>query len=103
MSDYTNRGAIWKNDRKERDSQPDLRGSLNVEGTDYWVSAWVRTDEEKERNPRAPALKFSIQKKDEVGAAPEPEQQGFREPATVAELTTPAPVSDGFEDPVIPF
>lgn len=44
MSDYddTNRGAIFKNNRKEKDTHPDMTGSLNVGGVEYWVSAWTK-------------------------------------------------------------
>lgn len=41
--DNKNSGAIFKNDRKEKETQPDLTGNLNVNGTDFWVSAWKET------------------------------------------------------------
>jgi hypothetical protein len=40
--DNTNRGSIWMNDKKETVNHPDFTGSLNVEGKEYWVSAWKR-------------------------------------------------------------
>ena len=45
MPDYddTNRGALFKNDKKESDRHPDYRGSINVGGTEYWLSAWLNT------------------------------------------------------------
>ena len=45
MSDYdnTNSGALFKNDKKESDSHPDYKGTINVGGTDYWLSAWIKT------------------------------------------------------------
>ena len=63
MTDYdeTNRGAIWKNDRKDTDKHPDFKGHLNVNGVEYWVSAWKR---DPSGNPKAPALRFSIQPKE---------------------------------------
>lgn len=60
--DNTNRGSIWKNEDKTQDSHPDFRGSINVEGVEYWVSAWKRKEG---ANPKAPALSFSIQSKEE--------------------------------------
>lgn len=59
--DNTNRGSIWKNDKKETDKHPDFTGSLNVEGVEYWVSAWKR---KQGASDKAPALSFSIKMKD---------------------------------------
>ena len=41
--DNTNRGALFTNERKTTDKHPDLKGSLNVEGKEYWVSGWFKT------------------------------------------------------------
>lgn len=41
--DNTNSGALFRNDRKETDKHPDYRGEINVGGTDYWISAWLKT------------------------------------------------------------
>lgn len=41
--DDTNRGALFTNDRKTSDKHPDLKGSINVEGKEYWVSGWFKT------------------------------------------------------------
>jgi len=42
--DNTNKGALFKNDDKDpNDNQDrDYFGSLDVEGTEYWLSGWVR-------------------------------------------------------------
>ena len=40
--DNTNSGLLARNDRKERDNHPDYTGRINVDGTDYWLSAWVK-------------------------------------------------------------
>lgn len=40
--DDTNRGALFKNDRKEKDSHPDYRGTINIDGQEFWLSAWVK-------------------------------------------------------------
>lgn len=67
--DDSDRGAIWKNGRKERDTQPDFTGGATVDGVEYWVSAWKR---EPGANPAAPALRFSFRRKQPVMEAPPP-------------------------------
>ena len=59
--DNTNRGSIWKNEKKLTDTHPDFTGALNVEGVEYWVSAWKR---KPDASPNAPALSFSIKLKE---------------------------------------
>ena len=64
--DNTNRGSVWVNDKKLSDKHPDLNGSLDVDGVEYWVSAWKRKEG---ANPKAPVLSFSIKRKDEAKKA----------------------------------
>ena len=40
--DNTNRGALFKNDRKEQENHPDYTGKLNVNGVEFWMSAWIK-------------------------------------------------------------
>jgi hypothetical protein len=61
--DNRNRGAIWKNEKKTEDKHPDFTGSLNVDGREFWVSAWRRRED---AGPKAPALSFSVKPKDEA-------------------------------------
>jgi hypothetical protein len=44
MSDYSNenRGVLFKNDRKESERHPDYKGSVNVGGQEFWLSAWIK-------------------------------------------------------------
>jgi hypothetical protein len=37
-----NTGAIFVNDRKEKDTHPDRAGSATIDGVEYWVSGWLR-------------------------------------------------------------
>lgn len=58
--DDTNRGILFKNDRKRSDKHPDYRGSLNVGGVDHWLSAW------RKETRNGPALSLSIEPKQEA-------------------------------------
>jgi hypothetical protein len=40
--DNTNRGVLFKNDRKESDRHPEYKGSINVNGEEFWLSSWVK-------------------------------------------------------------
>lgn len=44
--DSTNRGSLFKNDRKDDAKFPDYKGSINVDGTDYWLSAWIKVSKD---------------------------------------------------------
>ena len=59
--DNTNRGSIWKNERKTTDTHPDFTGSINVEGVEYFLDAWKR---KPDANPKAPPLSFKVKRKD---------------------------------------
>lgn len=41
--DNTNRGVLFKNDRKEQDKHPDYQGSINIDGVEFWLSAWIKS------------------------------------------------------------
>jgi uncharacterized protein (DUF736 family) len=45
MTEYSNvnRGSLFKNDKKTEEKHPDLSGSINIEGTEYWISGWSKT------------------------------------------------------------
>lgn len=40
--DNTNKGIISKNDRKTEENHPDIAGSINVDGKEYWLNGWLR-------------------------------------------------------------
>ena len=43
--DNHNRGALFRNDDKDPndDKHRDYNGSINVEGTEFWLSGWIKT------------------------------------------------------------
>jgi hypothetical protein len=90
MTQYSNvnRGAIWKNDDKREDNHPDFKGSINVDGVEYWVSAWKRREGAA---AKAPALSFSIKPKDEQSRRQEPSITQRAQ----ANVRRPDPISSG--------
>ena len=61
-----NTGALFKNGRKESPEHPDHQGSLNVEGVEYWLSAWEKTSRSGE-----PYLSIAMRlRADPEGSAP---------------------------------
>lgn len=53
QKDFT--GSLFKNDRREKDSHPNAKGSALIGGVEYWVDAW--TNEDRNGN-KYQALKF---------------------------------------------
>lgn len=41
--DDTDRGALFKNERKASDTHSDYNGTINVGGREYWINAWLKT------------------------------------------------------------
>ncbi len=58
--DNTNKGTISKNKRKEQDTHPDYSGSINIDGADYWLSGWIKTN--KDTNEKF--LSLAVKKKE---------------------------------------
>jgi len=40
--DDNNKGVIYKNNRREKETHPQMKGSATIDGVEYWVSAWVK-------------------------------------------------------------
>lgn len=40
-----NSGSIFKNEKKEKDTHPNMTGSALIDGVEYWVSAWTKEGE----------------------------------------------------------
>jgi uncharacterized protein (DUF736 family) len=76
--DNTNSGALFKNNRKETEKHPDYTGSLNVGGTDHWLSGWLKTDKNGNK-----FFSLSVKRKDGTADRPSQEQkaQEFKDEA----------------------
>jgi uncharacterized protein (DUF736 family) len=59
--DNTDRGVLFRNEKKETEKHPDMTGSLNVGGVDHYVSAWTKVSKNGNK-----FLSLSIKAKDAV-------------------------------------
>jgi uncharacterized protein (DUF736 family) len=60
--DNNNRGALWKNDRKVKESQPDYTGHCEINSEKRSLSAWIKTPPGEE-----PYLSVSSSRKPDFG------------------------------------
>jgi uncharacterized protein (DUF736 family) len=84
--DNTNSGALFKNDKKQSDKHPDYRGTVNVNGTDFWISAWLKSSK-----AGAKYMSLAVQPKEAQQAPAQRETAPARQAA--------APVA-GFDDDI---
>lgn len=62
-----NSGSLFKNDRKEKDTHPDYRGSAMIDGVDMWISAWLKEGKNGQK-----FMSLSFKPKDEQKSAGKP-------------------------------
>lgn len=78
MSQYdnTNKASLWKNDRKTEDKHPDYKGSVNVEGVEYWMSGWINTagPNSKRAGEKYISLRLEMKEGQQAKPAPQPQQ-----------------------------
>jgi hypothetical protein len=77
-----NSGSLFANDRREKDTHPNAKGTALIDGREYWVDAWTNAAKDGRKYQ---SLKFKL--KEQQGA---PQSGGF------------APVTDDLDDDV-PF
>ena len=84
--DNTNSGILTKNDKQGNESRPDYRGSINVNGVDYWLSAWIKTGRDGTKLAGQKYMSLSVQPKDaSYASAPAPAQAPTPTPARMTQ------------------
>jgi len=67
--DDRNRGALFKNSKKETDRDPDYTGHLDVGGVGHWISGWINTSK-----AGAKFMALSVRPKDLTNDKPKTKQ-----------------------------
>lgn len=87
-----NTGSLFINDKREKDTHPNFKGSAKIDGKEYWISAWSKTSSNGKE-----FTSISFQSKDAVHA------QGVAKVKAVIEK--PAQLDTAWDDSTdsIPF
>ena len=80
-------GALFINDKRQKETDPNAKGSVVIAGVEYWVSAWTNTSA---KGVRYQSLKFT------------PKEQAHQQGMAQARQAVDKPVDD-FGDSEIPF
>jgi hypothetical protein len=79
--DNKNTGMLSTNLNKEKPSHPDVKGQLNVDGVEYWISGWTRVAKEGSKMAGKKFLSLSVQPKEKQAAPPPPISRPVTKPA----------------------
>lgn len=66
-----NSGSLFKNDKKTADNHPDYKGSIMVGGSEYWLSAWLKTSTKGVKY-----MSLAVKAKENQDADPAPQGAG---------------------------
>lgn len=83
--DRTNKGTLGKNKRREKDTHPEYTGNINIEGREFWISGWVKTQQSTGEKF------FSLSVKPKDGAQEAPRGGGVQRTSAPADLDDDIP------------
>jgi len=86
-----NSGALFQNDKKEKETHPDLKGDFNIDGVNYWISGWKKT------SARGEFISFAVEKKQAPGLSKTVDDKPAHRPAVQQSA------DDTFFDDSLPF
>jgi hypothetical protein len=64
-------GSLWPNDKKTKETHPDRRGSVKIDGVEYWVSGWSKNSNGKEWESLSFTRKEETQTQQKIENKPE--------------------------------
>ena len=76
--DNTNRFTLFRNDRKETEKHADYSGTMNVDGREFWISAWLK------EGAKGKFFSGSIKPKDSLA----PKKPAPKKPAPVSDYAS---------------
>ena len=90
--DNTNTGILTRNDKQGNENRPDYRGSINVDGVEYWLSAWIKEGRDGTKLAGQKYMSLSVQPKEarQDYAAPAPAPAPAPTPAAAPRRQTQA-------------
>ena len=97
-------GALFINQKKTADNQPDYKGQVEIEGRKFWVSSWVNTSVGGRQYQRLTLEDFTdedYRKSAEIEAAKATNTQassGWSRPAA-PQQQAPAPQEPSYQEP----
>ena len=66
MGQYPNSAVLFKNTRRDKDTQPHFRGSGEIDGVDYNISLWLREKNDGEQYLKLKFAKATISEADQL-------------------------------------
>jgi len=70
--DDSNRGVLFREEKKSEPTDRDYSGSINIAGAEYWLSGWIKTSKKGAKflslsvKPKAPVKAESVPFNDEI-------------------------------------
>lgn len=76
-------GSLFKNRKREKDSHPNSQGAAMIDGVEYWISGWTKTDKNGD-----PWISLAFKRKEEK---PPAETEKERAQRAVQEIDSDIP------------
>lgn len=68
--DNTNTGMLARNKNKDSDKHPDFKGSINVNGEEFWLAGWIREGKEGGKMEGQKFFSLKVEPKEQAKQAP---------------------------------